>query len=200
MSKIKNISRAGWLVAGILAALLLIPTTAVAVTTVTMTIIRGGTASGEASVTGAHQLLTTTASPNQYVNTHSVTVANTTLTAVPVASPPSRHGLIVTIIHIDTYADPNPGPETFIDFFIESGTACSGKAVGTYDEFVNPPSPGETDIPFDPGLAVPAGDALCAVPTDGADAKISVTGYTVPSSAVPAMPLHRVPALPRQQR
>jgi hypothetical protein len=40
VSKIKNISRTGWLVVGIIAALLLVPTTAVAVTTATMTIIK----------------------------------------------------------------------------------------------------------------------------------------------------------------
>ena len=69
MSKIKNISRTGWLVAGIIAALLLVPTTAVAVSTATMTIIKGGSASGEASVTAAHQLLSTTVNPKAYVNT-----------------------------------------------------------------------------------------------------------------------------------
>jgi hypothetical protein len=73
VSKIKNISRTGWLVTGIIAALLLVPTTAVAVTTATMTIIKGGTATGEASVTPAHQLLSTTANPSAYVNTGFVT-------------------------------------------------------------------------------------------------------------------------------
>jgi hypothetical protein len=73
VSKIKNMSRTGWLVAGILAALLLVPTTAAAVTTATVTIIKGGTAGGEVSVTAAHQLLSTTANPQAYVDTGFVT-------------------------------------------------------------------------------------------------------------------------------
>ena len=51
MSKIKNISRTGWLVAGIIVALLLGPTTAFAVTTATvalgLALSRGGRSTAE---------------------------------------------------------------------------------------------------------------------------------------------------------
>jgi hypothetical protein len=56
VSKIRDISRSGWLLIGIVAAVVLIPTAAAAVTSTV--IIKGGTLAGQAGVTGAHQLLT----------------------------------------------------------------------------------------------------------------------------------------------
>jgi hypothetical protein len=219
VSKIKNISRTGWLVAGIIAALLLMPTAAVAVTTATITIIKGGTAAGEASVTATHQLqtnaeiqgtsgnhadvtpdgqvLSTTAEPSAYVNTNEVNLTPG-VGFVPVASPPSGDALIVTTIHIDTTSDPTPGPGQDVALNIQTG-ACSGSQVGSYGQAVNPGSPGETDVPFTPGLAIPAGDALCGAANGSVLPEASVSGYTVPSSEVPAGPFHRVRALPRQR-
>ncbi len=137
MSKVKNISRTGWLVAGIIAALLLVPTTAVAVTTATMTIIKGGTATGEASVTPAHQLLTTTISPKGYVNTDFAEISGQAEAFVPIASPRSGAALIVTTIHLDTFSDPTPGIDEGFEFFISTGTVCAGNRVGSYQAEVN---------------------------------------------------------------
>jgi hypothetical protein len=195
MSKIKNISATGWLVAGILAALLLVPTTAVAVTA-TQTIIRGGTAGGEASVTAAHQLLSTTINPAAYVNTPSQEVdGNGSIVSVAVA--PSGAALIVTTIHLGTFTDPTPGSGNFIQLVITTG-GCPGGQVGSFNLFVHPGAIGETDIPLTPGVAVPAGDILCAGGVGSVQADLSATGYTVPSSEVLAGSIHRGPKLPRQ--
>jgi hypothetical protein len=196
VSKIKNISRTGWLVAGILAVLLLIPTTAVAVSTATMTIIKGGSGGGEANVTAAHQLLTTTVAPKAYVNTQSFDVSGTG-PVVALATAPSGFALIVTTIHLDTFTDPAPGAGQFIEFQVTTG-GCPGNQVGSYDELVTPGAIGETDIPFTPGLAVPAGDILCAGGVGSIQTEVSITGYTVPSSEVPAGPLHWRHGFPRQ--
>jgi len=198
VSRIKNISRVGWLVTGITAALVLVPTTAVAVTTAAETIITGGSGTGQASVTSAHQLLTTTVNPKAYVNTGFVTSEgqSSAPTAI-VASPPAGDALIVTTIHLNTFSDPTPGNTDSVTFVIESGTGCdSHKVVGSYFELVDPGSVGETEIPYNPGLAVPGGDALCAAAGDNLDVTITATGYTVPSKEVPAGALHRAPALP----
>jgi hypothetical protein len=61
MSKLKNMSRAGWIVVGLVAALVLVPTAAVAATATLVKI--QGTSGNKADVTGAGQLLTTTAQP-----------------------------------------------------------------------------------------------------------------------------------------
>jgi hypothetical protein len=201
VSRIKNISRTGWLVAGFIAALLLVPTTAVAVTSATVSIIKSGGGSGEASVTTAHQLLTTTVDPKAYVNTTGVDIGGAT-DITDVAAPPSGSALIITTIHIDTYNDTTPGTSA-VTFFIWRTRACGaggGGDVGSYNEVVTPGSLGETDIPFSPGLAVPAGGALCALVSGGLSAQAMVTGYTVPSGEVPARPLHALPALSWRHR
>jgi len=218
VSKISNMSRTGWLVAGIIAALLLVPTTAVAVTATT-TIIQNGTAAGQASVT-AHrlqtndeirgfsgnnfadvtfdgQLLTTTTDPSTFVNSDTVSV-NSGLGFLPIVSPPSGNAMVVTTIHLNTANDPAPGPGDEVFLNIQPGTGCPATStVGSYAELVNPGSLGETDIPFDPGLAIPAGDALCAE-SSGPLADLTVTGYLVSANEVPSGPLHDAPALPRQ--
>jgi hypothetical protein len=218
MSKISNISRTGWLVVGIVAALLLVPATAVAVTA-TATIIQGGTAADQASVT-AHrlqtndeikgysgnnfaavtydgQLLTTTTDPSTFVNNTAIEVDGGT-GYQPVFTAPTGNAVVVTTIHLDTASDPTPGPTENIVFTVQPGTGCPGSSrVGDYSELVSPGSLGETDIPFNPGLAIPTGDALCAK-SSGPIVDLSVTGYLVSSIAVPPDPLHRLRALPRQ--
>ncbi|SRR5579871_684018 len=222
MSKIKNISTTGWLVAGIIAALLLVPTTAVAVTATT-TIIQNGTAADQASVTSHRlqtndeikgfvgnnvagvtndgQLLTVTTDPGSFVNNGENFVdGENPWTAI--ISPPSGVAMVVTEIHMNTASVPPAGPGGGFALNIQTGTACtSGSVVGSYAESLTPGSIGETDIPFSPGLAIPAGDALCVTPNgapDALEADFSVTGYLVPSNEVPAGPLHRAPAMPRQ--
>jgi hypothetical protein len=71
VSKMKNLSRAGWVTVGLVAAMLLVPTMAVAAT-VAYNGIEGtnGTTTtlNKADVTSAGQLLTTEASPRKYVD------------------------------------------------------------------------------------------------------------------------------------
>jgi hypothetical protein len=103
---------------GILAALLLVPTTAVAVTATT-TIIQGGTAAGQVSVTSHRlqtndeirgysgnfaavtydgQLLTTTTDPSAFVDSHYVAVSPGEY--YNVVSPPSGLAMVVETIHL----------------------------------------------------------------------------------------------------
>ena len=51
---------------------------------------------------------------------------------------------------------------------------CARPVVGSYVEYVTPHSIGETGIPFNPGLAIPAWDALCAY-SNGPDGAFTVT-------------------------
>jgi hypothetical protein len=64
LSKIKNMSRGGWIVIGVVAALILVPTAAVAATASLVKI--QGTSGNNADVTAANQLLTTEAKPTSY--------------------------------------------------------------------------------------------------------------------------------------
>ncbi len=194
MSKIKNMSRAGWIVTGVVAALVLVPTAAVAVTNAVT--IKGSPSGNKADVSAAGQLLTTTANPSSFFQSSSQGIS-TTLT--PVTSPPTGLALVVTTIHLDVYGDPSPGSGQAVAFFIVTGTTCSGSLVGSYGQIINPNSIGEIDVPFAPGLGLPAGDALCGQVLGSVAAEASVSGYTVPSSSVTSGPLHHLSPLPKQR-
>jgi hypothetical protein len=99
-----------------------------------------------------------------------------------VAAPPAGSAPIVTVIHIGTY---QWDAGSYAQFAVETGTACTGSVVGDYDEFYNAASVTSADLDLSPGLAVPAGDSLCGH-SYLSGASVSVSGYTVPSSAVPA--------------
>jgi hypothetical protein len=116
-----------------------------------------------------------------------------------VATPPGSSALVITTLHIDTYDDPSPGPGDLVEFIVETGTACSGSQIGVFFQVVNPATVGNTDVQLAPGLGVPAGDALCASENASLDVQVAVSGYTVPSAAVPAAASHALGTLPQQQ-
>ena len=194
MSKIKNMSRAGWIITGVVAAVVLAPTVAVAATTVVN--IKGSPSGNKADVSAAGQLLTTTADPSNFFQSGSGYLASS---LSPVTTPPVGLALVVTTLHIDVYTDPSPGSGNFVDFIVDSGTTCTGSRVGSYEQIIDPGSVGEIDSPLDPGLGIPAGDALCGVEAGSVAAEASVSGYTVPSSSVTSGPLHSVSSLPKQR-
>ncbi len=195
MSKIKNMSRAGWIVAGVVAALVLLPTVAVAASTVVN--IKGSPSGNKADVTGAGQLLTTTANPNSFFQNTSDPLSSS---GNQVATPPSGLALVVTTIHVDVFTVMTSGAGQFVEFFVATGTNCTtGSQVGSYDQVINPASVGGMDVSVEPGLGIPAGDSLCGAITGTLEAEASASGYTVPSSSVSSGPLHRVPAPPKQR-
>jgi hypothetical protein len=52
--------------------------------------------------------------------------------------------------------------------------------------FENPATLGMTSIPVDPGVGVPAGQALWALRGGSVGVEVYAMGYTVPASSVPA--------------
>src|SRR5580658_7894089 len=109
MSKIKSMSRGGWIVVGIIVALLLVPTAAYAGGKALKFTGIEGTSGNQADVTGAGQLLTTTVNPSSFFQNASQTLPATEFAAVSIATPPSGTALVVTSIHINVYSDPTPG-------------------------------------------------------------------------------------------
>jgi hypothetical protein len=183
MSKLKNMPAAGWVVVGISVAVLLIPTTVGAVAALKFTGIEG-TSTNKADVTSAGQLKVAAADPSTYFQNSSTVLPPGSATLggpgpwVPVAVPISGSGLVVDVVH--NYAS---GYGFALE--IQTGSACAGSVVGTYLQKAFGGT--EQDIQLTPGLAVPAGDALCAQAlTSQGVGGVSVSGYTVPSSAIPA--------------
>jgi hypothetical protein len=183
MSKYKNISRPSWIVVGIVAALVLVPTVAVATTS--NVIIKNGTVAGQAGVTPAQQLLSTTASPNSFVQTDDTSVLTTTQPGTPMVVAPSTSAIVVTQLTIDFAFTGSASAQ----FGVLAGSSCPPTLVGSFLQDVNSPGLGLVTIPLDPGVAVPANDAFCGIASVSA-VHARVSGYEVPSSEVSAEPLH----------
>jgi hypothetical protein len=188
LSKIKSVRGGTGFVVGLLVAMLVVPSVAVAAT-LRFTGIEGtnGTTStlNKAGVTSANQLETSSAGPSSaYSLEAAVDFLNDSW--VVVAQPPSGDALMVTSIHVDTFYDPTTGPteqpEPTLDLALFTGS-CSG-FIG-FTDAISPSTNGETVLPYDPGLPIPAGDSLCGF---ASNLQVSTTavGYSVPSGSVPA--------------
>jgi hypothetical protein len=191
MSKITNMSRPAWLIAGVAITVLLVP--AVAVATTGATILKGSPSGNKADVTPAGQLLSTTVDPSQFYQPFT---AETYSGHQGILEAPSTAALVITSIRVDTFQNPTPGPTDTMLFQIEAG-ACAGTDVSPYGEVISPGGIGETVLPLDPGLGIPAGDSLCVGSGGGIESYVTASGYTVPSSEVTAGPLHPA-ASPRE--
>lgn len=144
MSRFKNMSRAGYIVIGFTIALSVVPTAAAA-TSIYDGIV--GTSGHEANVTGAGQLLTTEASPAT-TWTHSSEYASPGDTEVYFDVPPNEFP-VLTGVQVDTSRDPSPGQGSAITLYDSSCGTCTAKVIAA----VNPPTIGNTTIPFSPGLS-----------------------------------------------
>jgi hypothetical protein len=175
MSKIKNMSRAGWIVTGVVAALVLVPTVAVATSSVVT--IKGSPSGVKANVTPGGELLATgTAAGNLWDTSIAIDApaGSETVGNMALPTPPSGDFDVVTGVQVNTYVDSSPGLGTFVQF---SQSACSE---GAYCEFVNvnPSTVGDTVIPLAPG--VPQGDDTVGLIFQGIEAELMVNGYFAP--------------------
>lgn len=71
---------------------------------------------------------------------------------------------MVTQVEINVQADPTPTSTAVVTLAtttLEDENVCTGTE-GDYNHEVTLASIGEIDIPIDPGLVIPNGDALCA--------------------------------------
>ena len=144
MSTFKSMSRSGYIVIGIVIALLVVPT-ASAATSIYNGIL--GTSGHEANVTGAGQLLTTEASPAN-IWTHSSEYASPSETEV-YFDVPAEEFPVLTGVQVDTSRDPAPGAGSGVIIYDSTCGTCLAKVIAA----VNPPTVGNTTVPFAPGLS-----------------------------------------------
>jgi hypothetical protein len=193
MSRLKNMSRAGLVVTGIVIALLLVPTGAAAKGLKIAGIIEG-TSGNKADVTTTGNLKVAVASPANFFYQEDATGPGSGFDS-PAVTPPAGTDLIMTIIHLNVFSDPAPGSASSIDLFVAPSTACNTGA-GPYFQSVNPAGIGEQDVSLDPGVGVPSGDVLCAGEFGSVQAKLDVSGYTVTAHSITAGPVHLLPRDP----
>jgi hypothetical protein len=107
--------------------------------------------------------------------------------AMVVVAPSAGHALVVTSLAIDTYMDTTPGGLDFLELYISHANATCGLHAVDID-VLNPATIGQTVVPFQPGLVVPAGRALCVLDGDAThlQADVFAYGYLIPAAAAPA--------------
>lgn len=198
MSRVKNMSRGGWIVVGILVAMLLVPSGVAAARTAYQGII--GTSGNKADVTPAQQLLTTEASPTKYEDYEAgVASAVGRYDCTSVSGPiPAGEAFVAQQVDLDIdLADspagysggPNGGHVSESEFTLYAETPSVGCGYGSSIMSGEAPdgNVGNVTIPFVPGVIVPSGYSI-DISVFGMDAAIYVTGYVVPSADAPSTP------------
>lgn len=173
LSKIKNLKGGTGFIAGLLIAMLLIPSVAVAAG-LRFTGIEG-TSKNKADVTAGGQLLTTNVAPSNIYQSAQVNLFSPSRIVLA----PTTNAIVVTTLHLDVSA--LSGSSGTVTVFAANGS-CGGTE--TFSMTVQVAAIGEIDVPFGPGLPIAAGDALCAGPFD-ATTQGQASGYLVPASEVP---------------
>jgi hypothetical protein len=146
---------------------------------------------GALSVGGS--VTATEASPQSFiVGAADPTTAVGTDIFTPLATPPAGKAIVVTSVAVDTFQDDTPGSGEYIGIAISKTDATCGNVVanppaGLNLADVNPGSVGATVMPFQPGVVVPAGRALCVQNTDESHlgAEVFAYGYLVPAASAP---------------
>jgi hypothetical protein len=202
MPKLKNMSRGGYIVVGIVAALILVPT-GIAVAAVAYTGVEGtnGTTStvNHAEVTSAGQLTVTETAPKNY-KSYLAEVESAGTECVPV-SPVLPTGfaldlkdLSVAFLGADAQTTSGSTNEVGgnIRFYVaipsESPCVVSKSHPGFIGDAIAPGgNTGNVDLPESPGFVVPKGYQVYAEGL-GATAWVTANGYLIPSSDAPSAP------------
>jgi len=182
LSKIKSLSRSGWIVVGFLAALILVPS-GMAVANVLKYAGIEGTSTNKADVAPSGQLFITNAPPGK--------IFNTPLTEVipsddPLLTPPAGEDAIVTQISVDQL---NLGStQTQTPILWVGPSPCNGASPGYWQDGITRTGAGENELTFPDGVAVPTGDALCTYEATlgGTNTYATASGYFVPAGSVTA--------------
>jgi hypothetical protein len=193
MSKFKNIPGVVWLVIGVLVTLLVIPSTAYAAA-LKFTGIEG-TSTNRADVTAAQQLLTTEAQPTKYYSDGYGGFDGSDHPGL-LAEPSGGEALVVKSVHLST----STSRSGYWNANIYIGNPSCALELAVVDT-ANGNGPMQTMWPYEPGISIPAGDALCGLGNGVVIFFTSVTGYQVPASAVVALagPKQSAPAAIQQR-
>ena len=210
MSRLKNMSRGGYIVVGIVMALILVPSGVAAALA-----YNGieGSSGHEANVSDYGQLLTTPALPSAYRDYHAFQVdsaggaSGEYLECVTAATIPTGDAFVAQQVEVDvsavdspsSYSGPPAGNASNSDFAVLADSPSDGCGFGSYITSGEAPNTtGNAPIPLVPGYVIPSGYHL-DVTTFGMNAAVYVTGYLVPSADAPSSPevaSHGTPQLP----
>jgi hypothetical protein len=176
-SKLKEVPRAAWFIAGVVITVVLVPTVAVA--TIAGNYIKGFPSNNRADVTASNQLLTSPA-PLSHLTMGTADTGDGNGNPVIVLAPAAGKDDVVTSISVGTEQIPTGGSSHAI-VFISGNSTCTGGPAFTplftdYESTVSSRS-----YSFPSGIAVPNGESLCANEVVGGDAEVDAWGYSVPA-------------------
>jgi hypothetical protein len=173
------------IIVALVIGVVMVPTGAWAVVTLKNVVINDPSGTNRALVDGAGSLQTADAPATEFLSERAFFTG--TSADQTVVTPRTGKALVVKTIQVNTMINPAPGPNEYIVFFV-GNSSCT--QAGRSNPVVTPAGLGVTVLPFDPGLAVPAGDVLCGRSNDtsatGLKFGVSVYGITEPSAAVPS--------------
>jgi len=198
MSKIKNMSRGGYIVVGIIMALILVPSGVAAALA-----YNGieGSSGHEANVSDYGQLLTTPALPSAYrdyqVFVNSADGANGGTSCVKLATIPKGDAFVAQQVEVDffgvdspsSYSGPPAGNSSTSGFNLNADSPSVGCGDGPTITTGDAPDTtiGNVPIPLVPGYVIPSGYKI-DLTGYGANAGVYVTGYLVPSADAGSTP------------
>lgn len=184
LSKIKNLKGSTGFLVGLLVAMLLVPSVAVAAGLKFTGIESSG--GDKANVAGSGQLYTTNAPPNTLFNDGPFFIDSSS--SVEVVNTPSGYGAVVTDLSTDFViangqgAGSNPAQSSEIEYYLAT-PGCESFISDV--RYVNSSQPNDLEINFPTGLAVPNGEELCAIAWNGPlNVYVTASGYGVPSSSL----------------
>jgi hypothetical protein len=175
LSKLKNIRGGAGFVLGLIVAVLLIPSVAIAATA-TLTEIKGASGN-KANVTAAGQLQTSPADINSAFATN-IFGFDAGDGSVPIYAPPTGDAAVITSIHVDV-SDLTGSADDYVVLDV-----CNQ---GIFLDEVDTTTDGAWVLPYSPGYVIPAGESLCAATAAGF-ARVEANGYLVPAADAPSAP------------
>jgi hypothetical protein len=175
MSRLRKLSTGAWIAIGLVVGSILAPAAAVAAQTVVGIV---GSNNVRAGVTLAGQLRTAEAPPSSMQVYARNGVVSGACSAV--ASSVGTRGYIAKQIVFNVYADPTPGAGDYVALYTDA--ACGTQPIA----IITPALVNAWTYPLDPGFAIQAGGGLYAEAFGGVESDVTVYGYTVPATDVPA--------------
>jgi hypothetical protein len=181
MSRIKNISRLAWFIIGVIVAVLLVPSVAVAAG-LKFTGIEGtngtSTALNQANVASSGQLSTSSAPLSKLFTADGAAGLNIGAYVDTIVAPSGHDDVITSVVMSDETTQDN----AFILVDDSSNCTSSTFSIVLIDDDTTQETPSYT---FPSGVAVPNGDSLCITQgSEDDEAAAFVSGYQVPAGTL----------------
>jgi hypothetical protein len=175
-SRVARVKRSSWILLGIVLGAVIAPGAALAAFTDVRVV--GVFGSPPAHVTPAYQLRVAEMDPAN-IRTYRLSADSSSCATVDV---PAGNSFLIRQAQVDVFLNGAPGALGTV--YIYASKSCAGVPIAE----VTPLSTRQTEqIPFGPGVPVPAGGGFSTVAGSGAlSAAVHFTGYLMPPAAVPA--------------